>query len=344
VQTPLTHTNHAPHDHRRVLTVVGPTASGKTALAEELAVRLSGEVVTADSMQVYRGMDIGTAKPPLVTRRVVHHLIDVIDPDTAYSAALYQTAARAAIADIADRGKLPVLAGGTGLYVRAALDDWAFPAGEQESARRSELEAQARDMGQAAFHAQLAAIDPASAALIHPNNVRRVVRAFELLSEGMSYAEHHAGFSQRLSVYDAAFIGLTMDRAHLYERIDCRMDTMMNAGLLEEVRSLLRAGYREALTASRAIGYKELVAVVDGTATLEEGVESIKIATRRYAKRQLTWFRADFRIVWIDVTDSSTAATADVALELLDSWLHAAATSGEPTRVSSTLPSTSTGG
>ncbi len=303
----------------RVLAVVGPTAVGKTALAEELAVRLGGEIVSADSMQVYRCMDIGTAKPSPDERRVPYHCIDVAEPGTAYSAALYQSEARRAIADCALRGVLPVMCGGTGLYVRAALDTMEFPAGEQvDNPVRTRWEHYAHEHGSDALHAELQAVDPASAALIHPNNVRRVIRAFEMLAEGTSYAAQHAGFSARESVYDARFVGLTMDRALLYERIDRRVDVMMERGLLGEVESLLAGDLRAALTATQAIGYKELVPVLEQGADLEEAVAAIKQASRRYAKRQLTWFRSDPRVMWIDVTELSLQQTAEAALDALE--------------------------
>ncbi|HEY3318704.1 MAG TPA: tRNA (adenosine(37)-N6)-dimethylallyltransferase MiaA [Coriobacteriia bacterium] len=307
----------------RVLAVVGPTAVGKTTVAEELAVRLGGEIVSADSMQVYRGMDVGTAKPRPYERRVPYRCLDLVDPGTPYSAALYQRDARAAIGDIQAEGKLPVVCGGTGLYVRATLDDMRFPPGEAATASRERYERIAESDGAEVLHALLAQRDPASAALIHPNNVRRVVRALEMLDAGgMSYAEQAAGSSSRASVYDAFLLGLAMERAELYARIEARVDAMMTAGLLAEVDRLLDAGYRDALTASQAIGYKELVPVLEEGADLGEAVEAVKRATRRYAKRQLTWFNADPRVTWLDVTELSPSATADEAQRLVESALH----------------------
>ncbi|MDP2182906.1 MAG: tRNA (adenosine(37)-N6)-dimethylallyltransferase MiaA [Actinomycetota bacterium] len=310
----------APGDPRlEVVAVVGPTAVGKTRLAEDLARELDGEIVTADSMQVYRGLDIGTAKTPADHRTVPHHCIDLIDPGTDFSAALYQAIARAAIDDIASRGHLPLVAGGTGLYVRAALDDMCFPGGETSSPSRDRLEAEAAAVGAHAMHSRLATLDPASAALIHPNNVRRTIRALEMAEEGVSYAGQAAGFRARTSVYSASFLGLTMRRDVLYDRIDERVDVMRDAGLLDEVRSLLASDFRAALTAAQAIGYKELVPVVESEADLGEALDSVKLATRRYAKRQLTWFRGDPRVSWIDVTDLSQDETLTRALELLES-------------------------
>lgn len=304
---------------RRVVAVVGPTGVGKSALAESLAQRLGGEIVSADSMQVYRGMDIGTAKVPPAERRVPYHCIDLADPGTPFSAAMYQQHARRAIDDIVARGRVPVLCGGTGLYVRAALDDMRFPSGEIASPTREEIEALAERLGPEGLHAHLARIDPASAALIHPNNVRRTVRALEMAAHGVSYAEQASRFSVRTSVYQTVFIGLVMRRDLLYAAIDARVDAMLEAGLLDEVRALLERGYREALTARQAIGYKELVPVIEKGAPLEQAAAAIKQATRRYAKRQLTWFRADPRVRWIDVTGRSPEDVRADALRLVES-------------------------
>ena len=289
---------------QRVIAVVGPTAVGKTALAEELAVVLGGEIVSADSMQVYRGMDIGTAKPPPDERRVPYRLIDVVDPGTPFSAAVYQQLAREALDDISKRGRVPILCGGTGLYVRAALDDMQFPSGEQVSPSRGALERLALEIGPDALHDRLNDIDPQSAGLIHPHNVRRTIRALEMAEEGVSYADQAAGFSERAAFYPTTYIGLDMPRERLYARIDERVDAMIAAGLLDEVRRLLDEGFRDALTAAQAIGYKEFVPVIEQGLRLEDAVAAVKQATRRYAKRQLTWFRADPRVHWIDLSDT----------------------------------------
>lgn len=302
-----------------VIAVVGPTGVGKSAVGESIAQSLGGEIVSADSMQVYRGMDIGTAKIPLDRRGVRYHCVDLVDPGTPYSAALYQRDARAAIDDIAQRGRRPVVVGGTGLYVRAALDDMRFPVGEVGHTSRLHYEALARDLGPEVLHELLNSRDPGSAALIHPNNVRRVIRALEMIGEGTSYAQQAAGFSERTSVYPTCFIGLTMEREALYRQIDDRVDAMVSAGLEREVRSLVAEGYRDALTAVQAIGYKELVPVLEQGAELADAVAAIKQATRRYAKRQLSWFRADPRVVWLDVTGLSSAEAAARALELVES-------------------------
>lgn len=309
----------APSKDERVVAVVGPTAVGKTALSERLALAMNGEIISADSMQIYRGMDIGTAKPPMEHRAVPYHCIDLVDPGHAFSAAMFQQVARTAIEQVLLRGHVPIVTGGTGLYVRAALDRMEFPPGEQGgSTSRSRYEELARDRGSEHMYGLLVGGDPASAALIHPNNVRRVIRALEMLDEGSSYAKQHAGFSVRESVYDVSLVGLTMNRELLYARIDQRVDLMMAQGLLDEVRTLLGEGLRVILTAAQAIGYKELVPVIEGRTGLEEAVASIKQASRRYAKRQLTWFRADPRIVWIDVTELSIEEVTQQALSAID--------------------------
>lgn len=306
----------------RVIAIVGPTAVGKSTLAQDLAVRLDGEIVSADSMQVYRGMDIGTAKLSPAERRVPHHCLDLIDPGEDFSAALYQRVAREAIASVLSRGRVPVVTGGTGLYVRAALDDMRFPLGDIAGDERQRLEDLAESIGSHELHARLAQLDPDSAAMIHPNNLRRVIRALEMAAGGASYAEQAAGFAARASVYDTRFIGLDMERDALYARIDERVDDMLANGLLDEIRGLLEAGFRGALTAAQAIGYKEFLPVIDGVLELDDAVAQVKQASRRYAKRQLTWFRSDPRIGWIDVTVMSRDELLDRALELLESPEH----------------------
>lgn len=293
-----------------VIAVVGPTASGKSAVADLVAEALGSEVVSADAMQVYRGMDIGTAKTPVSERRVPLLLVDVADPTELYSAALYQRDSRREIDRLRAEGRVPVLCGGTGLYVRAALDEMEFPRGEVDGAARQRYQDLAGKLGPEGVHALLAERDPESAALIHPHNVRRVVRALEMLDEGVSYARQSAGFSKPREHYPSLQFALTMDRARLYARIDARVDAMMRAGLLDEVRGLMDAGAADALTSRQAIGYKELIDALEGRCTIGEAVDLIKLRSRRYAKRQLSWFRRDPRITWLDmdVLDADGAA------------------------------------
>lgn len=293
-----------------VIAVVGPTASGKSAVADLVAEALGSEVVSADAMQVYRGMDIGTAKTPVSERRVPLLLVDVADPTEPYSAALYQRDSRREIDRLRAEGRVPVLCGGTGLYVRAALDEMKFPRGEVDGAARQRYQDLAGKLGPEGVHALLAERDPESAALIHPHNVRRVVRALEMLDEGVSYARQSAGFSKAREHYPSLQFALTMERARLYARIDARVDAMMRAGLLDEVRGLMDAGAADALTSRQAIGYKELIDALEGRCTIGEAVDLIKLRSRRYAKRQLSWFRRDPRITWLDmdVLDADGAA------------------------------------
>ncbi len=286
---------------RPIVVIVGPTASGKSAVGQLVAKRLGGEVVSADSMQIYRGMDIGTGKLPKHKRIVVHHGLDLIDPGEPYSASQYQTYARSIFRDIASRDQLPVLVGGTGFYVRAAIDAYEFPAGEQVGNKvRIEATAFAETYGAQALWEHLNKRDPQSAAVLHPNNVRRVVRAFELLESGTSYAERLKYLSSIEPAVPALLYGLSVERDVLYKRIEQRADQMLAAGLIAEVEGLLRNGFRDAMTAVQAIGYKEIVRALDGEQSLDEALSDIKRATRRYAKRQGTWFRKDRRITWID--------------------------------------------
>lgn len=284
--------------------LVGPTAVGKTKVAVEVALRVGGEIVSADSMQIYRGMDIGTAKPtPAERRGVPHHLIDICDPGTAFSVADFQRLAREAIAGIAARGHLPLLVGGTGLYVESLTGAYELDDLATDWELRHQLEAEAARDGDAALHARLRALDPIAAERIHPNDRRRIVRALEVtLRTGRPFSQ--TAHRRRAPEYDLLQVGLTAPRPILYERINRRVDEMIAAGLVEETRRLLAAGYGWALTARQAIGYKELIPYIEGEASLAECIAALKRATRRYAKRQLTWFRRDRRINWIELGEN----------------------------------------
>lgn len=280
----------------KILAVVGPTASGKTALAVTLAEALGGEVICCDSMQIYREMNIGTAKPTAAEQRgVVHHLFDIKDPDEPFSAMEYATLAEKAVTDILSRGKLPIFCGGTGLYLDAFLRGGMPETPGADAALRAELTAFAEAHGAEALHAQLAAVDPESAEQAHPNNLRRVIRALEIYRlTGVPKSEWDRRSRELPSRYNAAVLGLVFaDRALLYDRIERRVDIMLEDGLLTETRTLLDAGvFERSPTAAAAIGYKELLPYLRGEGTLDEAVTELKIATRRYAKRQLTWFCA----------------------------------------------------
>jgi len=281
--------------------VVGPTASGKSTLSELVAVGLDTSIVSIDAMQVYRGMDVGTAKASVSERIRPLLMVDVADVTDDYSARLFQRDARACVDELLACRKTPVLCGGTGLYLNATIDEMEFPAGTIGGEGRSRYERYASEHGAEALHALLAGHDPASAALIHPNNVRRCVRALEMLDEGIGYADHHEGLHQRDGHYEAMIWGLTMDRARLYARIDARVDRMVEKGLVDEVRSLCECGLESSNTASQAIGYKEVIAALHGETTIAEAIDQVKLRTRRYAKRQLSWFRHDGRVRWIDL-------------------------------------------
>ena len=290
----------------RILAVVGSTASGKTSLAVELAKQFAGEIVSCDSMQIYRGMNIGTATPDEAERQgIPHHLMDFVDPTdpAGYSCADYVRDARAAVSDILERGKLPILCGGTGLYLDAFLRGGSFEVTDSDPTLRAELCALADREGPDALHAILRELDPVSAEAIHPNNIKRVARAIEICrTTGRKKSDLDRESREPDSPYNATVIGLHYhSRELLYSRIDRRVDLMLEGGLLEETRRLREEGVFEICqTAAQAIGYKELFPYLDGEATLEACTEVLKMATRRYAKRQLTWFRAKPYVTWID--------------------------------------------
>jgi tRNA dimethylallyltransferase len=287
-----------------VIAVVGATATGKSSLAIELARALGGEVVNADSMQLYQGMDIGTAKEPeSAWRGVPHHLLDIWPVTQAANVADYQKLARAAIDEIAARGRVPILAGGSGLYIRAALDDLDFPGADP--AIRDRLEHELASDGAPALHARLAGLDPAAAAAILASNGRRIVRALEVIEvSGRPFTATMPSYGQNRP---AVQLGLLLPRPQLDQRIAARVDRMWQAGLQAEVRNLAAQGLRDGRTASRALGYQQVLRYLDGEWTLEEArLETIK-ATRRFARRQESWFRRDPRVRWLDASQPAEA-------------------------------------
>lgn len=286
----------------KILVVCGPTASGKTKLAVELALRHGGEVVSADSMQIYRAMDIGTAKPTAEEMRgVPHHMLDVADPGEDYSVARYVAAAAACVDDILARGRLPIVAGGTGLYIDSLLSGRTFAAFSPESGHRARLQKIAAEEGLAPLRAQLEQIDPAAAARLHPNDEKRIIRALEVWYEtGKTITAHNLETQALPPRYDALKLGLNFaDRADLWARIDGRVDEMMAAGLEGEVRALLAGGLSETCTAMQAIGYKEMAAAIREGRSADQAAEEIKLRSRQYAKRQITWFRRDKGLRWL---------------------------------------------
>ena len=288
----------------KIIVVCGPTASGKTALAVELAKAHNGEVISSDSMQIYRRMDIGTAKPTVEEMQgIPHHMIDVVDPAEDFSVARYVDMAAACVDDVLARGKLPIVAGGTGLYIDSLLSGRTFSAFSPESPLRGELEERMRAEGGEKLLEELAKVDPEAAARLHPNDEKRIIRALEVwLTTGKTITQHNAETLAIPPRYDALTINLSYEnRADMWDRIDRRVDVMMEQGLVEEVRALLASGVPEKCTAVQAIGYKEMVEAVLHTGDYRAGAEEIKLRSRQYAKRQLTWFKrntAAKQIVW----------------------------------------------
>ncbi len=303
---------------RPVIIICGPTATGKSDLAQDLAEGFGGEVLSADSMQVYRGMDIGTAKVPPEKRRVPHHGLDLTEPDQPYSAALYQRYARDIIRSLEGQDAPVVMAGGTGLYLQAAVDDLRFPEGDQvDNPVRARYERLAEEQGAQAVWEALQALDAQSAAKIHPNNLKRTIRALEMHAQGERYADRAHGLREVAPVIPSIQIGLMLERSRLYERIDERVEAMREAGLVEEVEALASAGFAESLTARQAIGYKEVLEALTGRIALDEAFDQIKRASRRYAKRQMTWFRRDERIHWLDIEGMEADDIARAAMDHL---------------------------
>ena len=288
-----------------LIIIAGPTAVGKTALSVALAKRIGGEIVSADSMQVYRGMDIGTAK---VTKEetcgVPHHLIDVLDPKDPFNVMTFRSMVKDAIRGIASRGSVPVLVGGTGFYIQSVLYDVQFEEDASSEELRKELEQEADVLGAEKMHERLRALDPDAAEAIHPNNIKRVVRALEYcLSTGLKISVHNREQRERTSPYSFLFYVLTMDRAALYQRIDLRVDQMMEQGLLAEVKRLRDEGVTSDMVSMQGLGYRQIFDYLEGIATLDEAVERIKRETRHFAKRQLTWFRREPDARWINVSE-----------------------------------------
>ncbi|MCL6572719.1 MAG: tRNA (adenosine(37)-N6)-dimethylallyltransferase MiaA [Bacillus sp. (in: Bacteria)] len=288
---------------QKLLVIIGPTAVGKTRSSIEMAKRYNGEIISGDSMQIYRKMDIGTAKITKAEMEgIPHHLIDILDPFESFSVAEFQLLVRTKIREISESGKLPIIVGGTGLYIQSVIYDYQFSDVPGDETFRLQLEEKAKKIGNVALHKELMVVDPESALQIHPNNVRRVIRALEIYHLTGKTRNDFQRVQQPDLLYNTALVGLTMARENLYERINARIDLMVAEGLLAEVNSLYQQGLRDCQSI-QAIGYKEIYEYLDGKVSFEAAVENLKQNSRRYAKRQFTWFRNKMDVEWIDMTN-----------------------------------------
>ena len=285
-----------------LIVLTGPTAVGKTSLSISLAKAVNGEIISADSMQVYKGMDIGSAKSRKEEMQgVTHYLVDILEPEEEFHIVKFQELAKAALEEIYAKGKIPILVGGTGFYIQAVTRDIDFTQAEQETSYREELEQFAKEKGAEYLHEKLREVDSKSAENIHANNVKRVIRALEFYHQnGTPISEHNEEQKQQTSPYNLAYFVLTAPREILYERIDRRVDQMMEEGLLEEVKSLRERGCHRGMVSMQGLGYKEILAYLEGEYPLEEAVRILKRDTRHFAKRQLTWFRREQDVIWVD--------------------------------------------
>lgn len=285
-----------------LIILTGPTAVGKTALSVKLAKVINGSIISADSMQVYRGMDIGSAK---VTKEemggIKHYLIDVLEPDEEFHVVRFQQMAKEAMAEIYQEGKIPILTGGTGFYIQSVLYDIDFTSQQEDTAYRERLEQLAKEQGNEVLHGMLQEVDPVSAEKIHANNVKRVIRALEFYEKtGTPISEHNEKEAAKESSYVFCYFVLNDDRQRLYERIELRIDQMLEQGLVDEVRKLKEKGYHKEMVSMQGLGYKEILAWLDGEISYEEAVYILKRDTRHFAKRQLTWFRREKDVIWVD--------------------------------------------
>lgn len=293
----LLHTGKKP-----LIILTGPTAVGKTSLSIDLAKALDGEIISADSMQVYRHMDIGTAKiKPEEMAGVPHHLIDILEPAQAFNVAMFKEHCDRCIQEIYSRGKIPILVGGTGFYIQAVLYNIAFTETETDEEYRQEMQEFARQHGATALHQRLAQVDAKAAKQIHPNNIKRVIRALEYYHQtGTCISSHNAAEHQKESPYAFRYYVLSLPREILYERINHRVDQMREEGLVEEVRSLINAGCTRDMVSMQGLGYKEIIRAIYGEITLAEAFDQIKQETRHFAKRQFTWFRREKEVTWLE--------------------------------------------
>ncbi len=297
-------------NNRPLIILTGPTAVGKTALSIGLAKAVDGEIISADSMQVYRKMNIGTAKiQQSEMQGVRHHLIDILDPGEDFNVVLFKKYALEAMEDIYSRGKMPVVVGGTGFYIQALLYDINFEENDNDMSYREELQSLAAEYGNSYIHDMLVKVDPESAEKIHENNVKRVIRALEFYRKtGMKISEHNEAESQKESPYNFEYFVLNDDRQKLYDRIDRRIDIMLEDGLLDEVRFLVDEGYSRDLVSMQGLGYKEMIDYIQGRCTFDEAVYTLKRDTRHFAKRQVTWFKREKQVTWVNKNEFDSEA------------------------------------
>ncbi|WP_019227017.1 tRNA (adenosine(37)-N6)-dimethylallyltransferase MiaA [Sedimentibacter sp. B4] len=304
----------------KIIVIVGPTAVGKTYVSIELAKKLGTEIISADSMQIYKGMDVGTAKIKTEEMQgIKHHMIDLIYPDENYSVSDFKREAEKNIDEMISRGKVPVIVGGSGLYVNSLIYDLDFSNAKSNEKLRDYYTYYHKEHGEDALYEKLKKIDPESAEKIHKNNVKRVIRALEVYDlTGRKFSETNTDIRKKSSKYDFILIGLSMDRKILYERINQRVDKMINEGLVEEVKSLIDKGFEKNLISMQAIGYKEIIEFLEGNITFEEAVNILKQNTRHFAKRQFTWFLKDENVKWFDIEDVNKI---DASLENIYDYL-----------------------
>lgn len=300
--------------------LTGPTAVGKTKLSVELAKRINGEIISADSMQVYRRMNIGTAKVTEDEKdNVPHHLIDILEPWEDFNVVAFQSYAKNAVKDILDRGKIPIVVGGTGFYIQALLYGIDFTENENDVSLRKQLEEESDKDGGIALHQYLMQVDPAAAKAIHPNNRKRVIRAVEFYKlTGQRISEHNEAQRMNETIYNSAYFVLNMDREKLYRRIDYRVDLMMKEGLVKEVQDLLAEGCTPNMISMQGLGYKEIIRYLNHEISLEEAVYILKRDTRHFAKRQLTWFRRERDVIWLNKDEAESNVLNDIISSLKD--------------------------
>ena len=304
-----------------LIILTGPTAVGKTALSIGLAKAVDGEIISADSMQVYRKMNIGTAKiEPSEMQGVRHHLIDILDPGEEFNVVLFKRYALEAMEDIYSRGKIPVIVGGTGFYIQALLYDIDFEDNDNDMSYREELQRLAAEKGNSYIHDMLSKVDPESAEKIHENNVKRVIRALEFYRKtGMKISEHNETEAQKESPYNFEYFVLNDDRSKLYDRIDRRIDIMLEQGLEAEVRQLVSEGYSRDLVSMQGLGYKEIIDYIQGRCSFDEAVYTLKRDTRHFAKRQITWFKREKHVTWVNKNEYDSESCI---LEYMMNRLH----------------------